>query len=142
MNSENGIEEKGHERILLVDDEVQMTLMSKKLLEKSGYRVEEETNSVTALEKFKTNPYQYDIVITDMKMPKLNGANLSRELLKIRPDIPIILYTGFSDEIDAEIAEAIGIRAFVMKPVSRQILIDIIRNILDCPFKKDYIQPS
>lgn len=137
MNSENGIEEKGHERILLVDDEVQMTLMSKKLLEKSGYRVEEETNSVTALEKFKTNPYQYDIVITDMKMPKLNGANLSRELLKIRPDIPIILYTGFSDEIDAEIAEAIGIRAFVMKPVSRQILIDIIRNILDCPFKKD-----
>ena len=137
LNSENGIEEKGHERILLVDDEVQMTLMSKKLLEKSGYRVEEETNSVTALEKFKTNPYQYDIVITDMKMPKLNGANLSRELLKIRPDIPIILYTGFSDEIDAEIAEAIGIRAFVMKPVSRQILIDIIRNILDCPFKKD-----
>jgi CheY-like chemotaxis protein len=131
METKSGMENRGGESILLVDDEVQLTLMAKRLLEKSGYRVEEETNSMAALEKFKTNPLRYDIVITDMKMPKLNGANLSRELLKIRPDIPIILCTGFSEEIDSEIAEAIGIRAFVLKPVSRQILIEIIRDILD-----------
>lgn len=131
METKSGMENRGGERILLVDDEVQLTLMAKRLLEKSGYRVEEETNSMAALERFKTNPLRYDIVITDMKMPKLNGANLSRELLKIRPDIPIILCTGFSEEIDSELAEAIGIRAFVLKPVSRQILIEIIRDILD-----------
>lgn len=131
METKSGMGNRGGERILLVDDEVQLTLMAKRLLEKSGYRVEEETNSMAALERFKTNPLRYDIVITDMKMPKLNGANLSRELLKIRPDIPIILCTGFSEEIDSELAEAIGIRAFVLKPVSRQILIEIIRDILD-----------
>jgi len=123
---------RGYEKILLVDDEVQITNMAKRLLERSGYCVEEETNSVNALEKFKSHPYQYDIVITDMKMPKMNGANLSKELLRIRPDIPIILCTGFSDEIDRKTAEDIGIRAFIMKPVSRQKLTETIRHILDC----------
>lgn len=122
---------RGHEKVLVVDDEAQITTLAKRLLERSGYRVEEQTISVNALEKFKSHPDEYDIVITDMKMPKMNGANLSKELLRIRPDIPIILCTGFSDEIDRKTAEEIGIRAFIMKPVSRQTLTETIRRIFD-----------
>lgn len=124
-------ESGGHQRILLVDDEIQITTMAKRLLERSGYLVEEETDSVIALEKFKTDPARFDIVITDMRMPKMSGAKLSKELLRIRPDIPIILCTGFSEDMDRSTAESIGISAFIMKPISRQTLTETIRNLLD-----------
>ena len=119
------------ERILLVDDDPQITHMVKRLLERSGFQVDDETNSIDALERFQCHPDDYDLVITDMKMPKMNGMVLSKAMLSIRPDIPIILCTGFSADVDSSIAKELGIRAFIIKPVSRQKLTETIRTILD-----------
>ena len=125
------VEMKTRERILLVDDEPQITHMVKRLLERSGFQVDDETNSMKALARFQCHPDDYDLVITDMKMPKMNGVMLSKAMLSIRPDVPIILCTGFSADVDSGIAKELGIRAFMIKPVSWQKLTDTIRSILD-----------
>ena len=121
----------GDERILFIDDEEVQTEFSKNLLERLGYSVETETSSKYALAKFKADPSAFDIVITDMTMPNLSGDELSRELLSIRPDIPIILCTGYSQKITKTDALQMGIKGFVHKPFSIEQMAQAIRHALE-----------
>ena len=90
---------RGSERILLVDDEPAVMEMGTRLLEHLGYKVTSQTDSVSALEVFRSSPDEFDLIITDYTMPKLTGLDFAREVLRIRPDIPILLCTGFSEKI-------------------------------------------
>lgn len=121
----------GHERILFVDDEEDMVDLGKEMLEPLGYTVSVKTNSFDALETFLAQPDAFDLVITDMTMPGLTGSELARELMNIRPDIPVILCTGFSELINEKQAEEEGIRAFVMKPYVIADMTRIIRKVLE-----------
>lgn len=101
------------------------------MLERLGYQIQIRTSSIEALELFRSNPDRFDAIITDMTMPQMNGLALAREILAIRPNIPIILCTGFSDEANETRARSVGIRAFLFKPI---ILFDIaskIREVID-----------
>ncbi len=122
---------EGSERILLVDDEESIKQMLTLSLERLGYKVTSFTSSMKALEKFQSSPQDFDIVITDQTMPALPGDLFAIELLNIRPDIPIILCTGFSERIDEEQAKEIGITEYLHKPFSRRELSQAIRNIFD-----------
>ena len=122
---------KGTERILLVDDEKAAVDAVQAMLGRLGYKVTGRTSSVEALEVFRHRAEDFDLVITDMTMPNISGDELSRELMSIRPDIPIILCTGFSEKMDEKKAMHMGIRAFVMKPIVMRQLADTIRQVLD-----------
>ena len=121
----------GKERILFVDDELTIAKMGGKILERLGYSVTARTSSIEALELFRAKPGAFDLVITDMTMPNLSGDRLAAELMKIRPDIPIILCTGYSKKISDETAFDIGIKAFAYKPMVRADLAKIVRKVLD-----------
>ena len=121
----------GTERILFVDDEEPIVFMAQQILERLGYQVTSRTSSVEALEAFKAKPDGYDLVITDLTMPNMTGIQLSQALLKIKPNIPIILCTGFSEQINGVKAEAVGISGYVMKPVIKIELAKKIREALD-----------
>ena len=121
----------GKESILLVDDEVALSAMVAHMLENLGYHVTAATDSGEAFELFRSDPHRFDLVVTDQTMPRLTGAELAKQILSLRPDIPIILCTGFSDLVDRESAEAIGIRAFMMKPVTMANLAETVRKALD-----------
>jgi PAS domain S-box-containing protein len=121
----------GQERILLVDDEESIIQVEKKLLSDAGYRISEHTGSQSALTQFKQTPDQFDLVITDMTMPKLTGIQLSKKILKIRPDIPIILCTGFSNDLTPETVKEIGLSTYLKKPIKKDTLLMTIRNVLD-----------
>ncbi|MCF8039312.1 MAG: PAS domain S-box protein [Desulfohalobiaceae bacterium] len=120
----------GTESLLLVDDELAIVKMEQQILERLGYRVTVSTGSVEALEAFRADPYAVDLVITDMSMPNMSGLQLSTELKRIRPDIPVVLCTGFSDQINAEKSKALGIDGFVLKPVVRQEIAALLRKVL------------
>ncbi len=122
---------KGDERILYIDDEKPMVDAVEPMLERLGYEVTARTSSIEALEAFRNKPFGFDIVITDQTMPNMTGAQLARELMQIRPDIPIILCTGFSELINEERARKMGIRAFVMKPIVMSKIAKTIREVLD-----------
>ena len=106
----------GNKRILMVDDEAILERMGQEMLELLGYEVVARRSPLEALDVFLAQPDRFDLVITDQTMPHMTGAELARELMRIRPDIPVILCTGHSESITAEKAEAMGIRKFVMKP--------------------------
>ena len=108
-------------------------IQSKKVLEKLGYVVTSRTSSIEALELFKKMPDKFDLVITDQTMPNLTGANLAKKLILTRPDIPIILCTGFSETVNRSQALCMGIREYITKPVVRGQLDDAIRKIFDKP---------
>jgi two-component system, cell cycle sensor histidine kinase and response regulator CckA len=122
---------RGTERILFVDDEPMIIEMVKHLLERQGYCVEARANGDSALELFRQDPHRFDMVITDMTMPGMRGDRLAKEILAIRPGIPIILCTGYSKHISRKKAEQIGIRAFVMKPLTQHELVNTVRRVLD-----------
>jgi PAS domain S-box-containing protein len=122
---------RGKERILFVDDEKALADMGKKTLERLGYEVIATTSSTDALDTFRANHDKLDLVITDQTMPNMTGDMLAKELMGIRSDIPIILCTGYSELITKESAEAMGIRAFVMKPLVTRDLATTIRKVLD-----------
>jgi len=117
-------------RILFVDDEESLAQLGKQMLESMGYQVTVETQSSRALRLFQRNPEVFDLVITDMIMPEMNGDVLSSELLSIRPDLPIILYTGFSDQISEQRALELGIRAFRTKPLLMRDLAQTVDRVL------------
>ncbi len=122
---------KGAERILLVDDEEAIANLGRQMLERLGYRVTSRVNSVEALEAFRANPDAFDLVITDMTMPNITGDQLANELISIRPDISIIICTGFSERMTQEKAKAMGIKGFLMKPVIKSELGQEVRKVLD-----------
>lgn len=122
---------KGNERILLIDDEEILVQMGKDLLERLGYQVTARTRSLEALELFQHNPNGFDMVITDQTMPDMTGGELASQMMQIRPDIPIILCTGYSNLIDEESAKAMGIKAFALKPLTAKVLATLIRNVFD-----------
>ena len=121
----------GKERILFVDDEEVLVELGMNMLNGLGYDVVGRTSSVEALEVFRVRPRYFDLVITDMTMPNMTGVDLAKEMLMIRPDIPVILCTGFSEMISEEKARNIGIREFIMKPFLKNSLAMKIREVLD-----------
>ena len=122
---------RGNERILLIDDEEQIVSMEQQMLENLGYEVTARTDSNEALKEFSEKPQNFDLVITDMTMPHMTGDELAKKLLDIKPDIPVILCTGFNEDITEEKALAMGIQKFVMKPVIKNDLATTIRTVLD-----------
>ena len=121
----------GNERILFVDDEEMLMEWGQAALERLGYQVTVSTDSTEALKTFSANPSVFDLVITDHAMPHMAGSELSSELLKIRPDIPIILCTGHSENMSREKAKDIGIKEFLTKPLNKQELAEAVRRVLD-----------
>jgi len=123
--------QSGIEQILLVDDEEAILTMEKRMLERLGYQVTSRTSSLEALEAFRANPDRFDLIITDMAMPNMPGDKLSVELTKIRPDIPVLLCTGFSEIMSEERAASLGIKGFLLKPIVMKDLAQKIRDVLD-----------
>ena len=121
----------GKGRLLLVDDEEVLARLGQALLERLGYEVAAYSSSLAALEAFQAEPSRFDLIITDQTMPVMTGATLVAELRHIRPDIPIILCTGFSHLMNAEKAEALGVDAFVLKPGVTQDLAATIQQVLE-----------
>lgn len=119
------------ERVLFVDDEIILEELGTEMLKKLGYRVESRNSSIEALKAFKANPDKFDIVITDMTMPNMTGVNLAMEIHKINPDIPVVLCTGFSNEINKKNYKSKGISVLIMKPVIQSELGKAIRGVLD-----------
>jgi signal transduction histidine kinase/CheY-like chemotaxis protein len=122
---------RGNECILFVDDEEGILTFGQTVLSFLGYEIVVTMNSMEALEIFRKEPNRFDLVITDQTMPKMTGDELSRELMRIRHDIPIILCTGFAEKMTAAMAESIGIRAYVIKPLNTRKIARIIREVLD-----------
>jgi len=123
--------QKGNEHVLLVDDQKDVVDIEQQLLEAIGYQVTSKTSGVDALDAFRANPDSFDLVITDMTMPNITGDRLARELKKTRPDIPVILCTGFSEAMSKEKAAALEINGFLRKPVMMKDLSREIRKVLD-----------
>ncbi|MCG8568148.1 MAG: response regulator, partial [Desulfobacterales bacterium] len=121
---------RGRETILLVDDEVSILNYEKKMLERLGYTVESTQNSREALDRVRARPHGYDLIITDMTMPRLTGEELSLGIREIRGDIPIIVCTGFSQRMTPRRARDVGINCLLSKPVSRTELGEAIRRVL------------
>lgn len=120
----------GKEHVLLVDNEKELIQIGEEMLCHLGYRVSGIIGSLTALEIFKKDPFKYELVITDYDMPGMKGDQLAQEMLAIRPDIPIILCTGFTERISEEQAKSIGVQKFLMKPMSMTDLSQGIREVL------------
>jgi PAS domain S-box-containing protein len=121
----------GTEHLLLVDDEVSIVHLERQMLKRLGYRITSFTGSVDALAAFETDPAQFDMVITDMNMPHLNGLQLAKKLIAVRADIPVIICTGFSERIDEGNTEAMGIKGLLMKPVGMMDLAHKVREVID-----------
>jgi PAS domain S-box-containing protein len=122
---------RGNDRILLVDDEEIVADMGRSILEHLGYKVTVFTNSVEAFSVFQQSPSMFDVVITDQTMPAMTGFDLSQRMLAIRPDIPIIICTGYSSTVSEEKAKAMGVRGFAMKPLAIKEISTLIRKVID-----------
>jgi PAS domain S-box-containing protein len=122
---------RGTERILVVDDDLNLVRMNQKILERLGYQVLVYTESCEALAAFQQDPGAVDLLITDMTMPRMTGEELARKVLALRPDLPVVICTGFSELINEEKARAIGARALLMKPLTKKELACAVRQVLD-----------
>jgi len=120
-----------NESILVVDDEEVIVEIQKSMLEQLGYRVVAKTDSLDALREFQADPDAFDLLITDQTMPLLTGSELSAQLLQIKPDLAIILCTGYSTMVSEEKAKEIGVSKFIMKPVAKDDLATSVREVLD-----------
>lgn len=120
----------GNERILFVDDEPKFVMIIQRQLENLGYRVDIFTSALSALERFQASPHDFDIVISDVAMPKMTGEKLISQMRQLRADIPAILCTGYSDKVDKKTATLLGCE-YVVKPVERDQLARLIRKALD-----------
>jgi CheY-like chemotaxis protein len=116
--------------ILVVDDEESVARFIQALLDTQGHRVTIKSNSTQALEYFRQHADQIDMIFTDQTMPGVSGMELAEEVLKIKPDMPIILATGYSHQINEAQAGEIGIRAFLKKPFDTQLLVDKVTELL------------
>lgn len=132
-DGEKNVVERDQEkkRILFVEDEEQLARLGKEMLEQFGYEAEVYTGSLEALEAFRAHPDHFDAVVTDQTMPQMTGERLAEELLCIRPDIPVIVCTGFSHTFTPDKAKALGIRAYLLKPLGAQELADVLAQALN-----------
>ncbi|ACF15175.1 PAS/PAC sensor hybrid histidine kinase [Chloroherpeton thalassium ATCC 35110] len=121
---------KGMGRIMLVDDETLIVNVQKKFLVQLGYQVASFTSSIDAFEALRDNPSAFDLVVTDLSMPMISGDKLAMEIKKIRPDLPVILCTGFSEKINEETAKNYGIDKFLIKPFGKAVLVNALRELL------------
>ncbi len=121
----------GTEHILFLDDEEALVEMGRQMLERLGYRVTTKTSSLEALEEFRAHPQRFDLVITDLTMPKMTGDKLALEMKKIRPDVPIIICTGYSYQIPAEKIDGSGVDRVITKPLVIGELAEAIREVLE-----------
>jgi CheY-like chemotaxis protein len=121
----------GEERIMFVDDEDGIVNMARPVLERLGYKATAFTDPEAALDAFSEAPHDFDLVITDQTMPKMTGLVLAGKLKAIRPDIPVMLCTGYSHTVSAETTKAAGIEGYVIKPLVRQELAEAVRKALD-----------
>jgi signal transduction histidine kinase/ActR/RegA family two-component response regulator len=118
------------ERILVVDDDETVTQFGQKALQLLGYEVTTRSSSTEAFELIKAKPDSFDLVITDQMMPQMIGSELSKKIMEIRPDLPVILLTGFSQDLRSEHFRKIGIREYIMKPVVIRELAEAVRKVL------------
>lgn len=121
----------GHERIMVVDDEPPVANMLRKMLQKAGYQVTTFYDSMAAVEHFRMDPNCCDLVITDLLMPDLTGAELAREYIALRSDIPIIIFTGHGENFDRKRAKKLGVKELLLKPVKKEKLYQVIRKVLE-----------
>lgn len=121
----------GNEHILLIDDEEDIVEMLQKMLTYFGYQITTASNSEEALKLFCAYPSRFDLVVTDQTMPKITGIELTQKIREIRPDIPVILCTGFSELITEEKLKALGVKEYIMKPIHCKEMAGIIRKVLD-----------
>jgi len=122
---------KDGEHIMIVDDEEHVITMVEEILGELGYRVTAFSDPTTALEVFREDPDAFDLVITDMTMPKLTGYVLARELMDVRKNVPVLMCTGYSEIINEQQAKEIGIRRFIMKPFATRIMARAIREAIE-----------
>ena len=122
---------QGSETILFVDDEVPLVKLGERMLSRLGYNVVARTSSVEALEAFRNRVDQIDLVITDQTMPNMTGIELASELLQLKPGMPIILATGYSEDFLRERSEQLGISSLAMKPYLAKDLALAVRKALD-----------
>jgi PAS domain S-box-containing protein len=121
----------GSESILFVDDETMIVQIVKKMLKALGYRVTARTSAIEALEAFKNNPDGFDLVVTDMMMPKMSGLDLAEKIMEIKPDLPIVLCSGFSIKINEDAVVRRSVRDFIYKPILRREIATVVRKVLD-----------
>jgi signal transduction histidine kinase/CheY-like chemotaxis protein len=121
----------GNENILFVDDEIPIVKLGIRLLERIGYKVTGRNSSVEALALFKSAPDDFDLVITDMTMPEMVGTDFAAKLMEIRPDIPVILCTGFSENVNFETSPQFGLRGYIHKPILSADLYSEVRQVLN-----------
>ncbi|MGD1972558.1 MAG: cache domain-containing protein [Desulfobacterales bacterium] len=126
----------GTEHILFVDDEDFQADLGRRLLARLGYRVTARTDSLEALALFRQTPDDFDLVITDMTMPAMTGDMLAAKIVSIRPDIPVIVCTGYSEKIDKELIKNIGIKELAMKPLAMKDIAEMIRRVLDVKIER------
>ncbi|MCK5098668.1 MAG: response regulator, partial [Desulfobacteraceae bacterium] len=107
----------GTEKIMVVDDEEDIRMGTQELLESCGYQVSSFCNGLEAFQEFEKTPYEFDLIITDMTMPKMTGLELSTKILNIRKDMPIILSTGYYENLTKDMVHRAGIRKYIQKPV-------------------------
>ena len=132
MSSEvnaSGPQDSGR-HVMVVDDEAPIVTLLNELLKMNGYRVSSFSTSKAALRSFTEAPGEYDLVITDQMMPAMTGTEMAREMLKLRPDLPVILCTGYSKHVDETSIYDLGIRGFFPKPVEVTALLDMVYNLL------------
>jgi DNA-binding NtrC family response regulator len=122
---------RGTERILLVDDEDSPVRTASGMLERLGYKVEGRTDPEEAVKLFRSEPNGFDLVITDTNMPKMTGDMLAKEIINIRPGMRIVICTGYSERMDKEKAEKMGIKSCVMKPLNLWTIANTVREVLD-----------
>ena len=118
-------------KILLIDDEEMLVELGQAMLEHLGYQVTTRTSSLEALTTFQNDPHRFDAVITDQTMPGMTGLDLARRMLQIRPDLPIILCTGYSNLVTEEQSKRYGIKGFAMKPLTKKDMATLLRTVLD-----------
>jgi PAS domain S-box-containing protein len=121
----------GNERIMAVDDDANIADLAMNMLTSLGYQVTALISSTEALALFERQPQAFDLLLTDMTMPQMTGAELAAKLLALRPDLPVLLCTGFSELIDEQRAQELGISGFLMKPFSKRELAATVRETLD-----------
>jgi signal transduction histidine kinase/CheY-like chemotaxis protein len=131
QNELNKTPTKGNEFILFVDDEQEITYMGKKMLENLGYKVTIKSDSLSALREFESNPLKYSLLVTDQTMPQMFGTELAARMKEIRPELKVIIITGYIDKLSEELITSSGISEIIMKPLILSDFSKVIRKVLD-----------